>query len=55
MGVFGAGWKDWQIWSRVTTEQTVVTITKELKWKGSWKKRWNDNDATLSCDSCMYI
>ena len=51
--------KNGRIWSRMERladlEQTVVTITKELKWKGSWKKRWNDNDATLTCGCCMYL
>ncbi|XP_044376493.1 uncharacterized protein [Triticum aestivum] len=51
--------KNGRIWSRMERladlEQTVVTITKELKWKGSWKKRWNDNNATLTCGCCMYL
>ena len=42
MGRFGA------VWRRRTL---VLQWPKEPKWK----KRWNDNDATLSCDSCMYI
>lgn len=28
MGVFGVGWKHGQNWSRVTTEQTGVAMTK---------------------------